>query len=475
MNKISRRSFLLGAGSLSALMITGFSGCTSNNTENEESVSAPASNDMPRQINLSDIRSHVIGVDTEIELEDGSKTPAINFDNAATTPAFDIVVDEINSQLAFYGSIGRGHGQKSVHSTEIYEAGRETIMDFFTADPTKYTVFYCGNTTDGINKLSSALITDKSDIVLTSRMEHHANDLPWRHRATPVYADVDDKGRLLLDDVERLLTENAVKYVSITATSNVTGYVNDVHAIAKLAHQHGAQIIVDGAQIAAHRAFDMTGSSEDEQIDFFLFSAHKMYAPFGGGAVIGLSDVLNEHLPQFYGGGTVDVVSDHSETYLSAPARYEAGSPNYPGVVAMIMAMDILKEVGFDHIVDHEQILLRKTIDGLLAIPNVTLYGDVENIDDKVGLVVFNIEGMAHGAVAEELAQRHGIATRQGAFCSHPYVWRLLDIPDNEIVEIMQEEGPDLPGMVRASFGIYNNEEEVDTFLETIRAIAANG
>jgi selenocysteine lyase/cysteine desulfurase len=398
--------------------------------------------------------------------------PLVWFDNAATTPTFIEIQDEVNAQLAYYGSIGRGHGQKSVHSTEIYENGRKLVLDFVNADPEKYTVFYVGNTTDGLNKLSSALITSKDDIVLVSRMEHHANDLNWRHRATPIYAEVDEQGRLLLSDVERLLSQNQVKYVSITAASNVTGYVNDVHAIAKLAHQYGAKMIVDGAQIAAHRAFDMQGASVEEQIDFFVFSAHKMYAPYGGGAVVGPTEVLNQNMPKFYGGGTVDVVSDYTETYLAAPALYEAGSPNYPGVVSMLMAIDNLKTVGFDYIVEHEQRLMRKAFDGLTQIAGVELYGDVQDIADKVGIVVFNIDGHSHGDVAQALADKRAIATRQGAFCSHPYVWRLLGIPDNEILEIMKQTGPNLPGMVRASFGIYNNEAEVDTFLETVQEIA---
>jgi selenocysteine lyase/cysteine desulfurase len=418
------------------------------------------------------IRSKIVGLDAEVKLADGSMVPAINLDNAATTPAFTPVLEEVNDQLALYGSIGRGWGQKSTHSTELYEQGRRAVMDFVNAAANKYTVFYAVNTTDGLNKLSSALITSKDDIVLTTRMEHHANDLVWRRRATPIYVDVDKKGRPLLNDVSRLLRENQVRYVSITAASNVTGYVNDVHAVARLAHQHGAQIIVDGAQISAHRAFNMKGQTPEEDIDYFVFSAHKMYAPYGGDAVVGLVDELNKHMPQFYGGGMVNVVTDSTETYLDAPARYEAGSPNYPGVVAMLRAIKMLKEVGFGYIVEHEQMLMRRTIDGMRDIPGLTLYGDTDKIADKVGIVVFNIHGMAPSDVAQQLAEKRGIAVRQGAFCSHPYVFRLLRISDAEIRKKMQRPDFGIPGMVRASFGIYNNEKEVDVLLETVREIA---
>ena len=460
---LARRSFFLGAGGVSTLLLTGLAGSAPTTPSGRSGSGSSVAND---------IRSKIVGLNAEVTLGSGSKAPLINFDNAATTPAFTPVLEEVNAQLEFYGSIGRGFGQKSTHSTEIYENGRQIVMDFVNADREHYTVFYVNNTTDGMNKLSSALITSKSDIVLTSRMEHHANDLPWRKRATTIYAEVDSLGRLVSSDVERLLSQNKVKYVSITAASNVTGYVNDVHAIAKLAHQYHAQIIVDGAQIVAHKPFSMRGQSADENIDYFVFSAHKMYAPYGGGAVVGLTDELNKHLPQFYGGGMVDVVSDYTETYHNAPARYEAGSPNYPGVVAMLKAIDILNEIGFDYIVEHEQHLMRKTIAGLPEIGRVTLYGDTENIADKVGMVVFNIAGRPHGEVAHEIAKRRAIAVRQGAFCSHPYVWRLLRIPNHEILQLMQTPSSVLPGMVRASFGIYNNDEEADALIETVREIA---
>jgi len=421
-----------------------------------------------------DIRSMIFGLDSEIILADGTKAPAINFDNAATTPAFNQIVEEVLAKLAFYGSIGRGKGQKSEMSTAVYEQGRLKVLDFVGASPDKYTTFYVNNTTDGLNKLASALITSKDDIVLLSRMEHHANDLPWRHLCKTVYADVDEKGRLVLEDVERILKEHngAVKYVSVSAASNVTGYVNNVHAIAKVAHQYGAEIVVDGAQIVAHRAFNMHGADASEDIDYFVFSAHKMYAPFGSGAVIGVTERLNQHIPGFVGGGMVDVVSDATETYLKAPERYEAGTPNYLGVVGMLRAIDILKhEVGFKYIEEHEQLLLHRTIDGLKAIPGVTLYDDTTSISDKVGIVVFNIDGIHSGDVAQMFADRSGIAVRQGAFCSHPYVFRLLGIPDEEITQSMYESGFTMPGMVRVSFGIYNNEDEVDIFLDTVREI----
>ena len=427
------------------------------------------------QYTMDNIRDYVVGVDEPIELEDGTKQPLINFDNAATTPAFQPVMDEVNRQLSMYGSIGRGFSQKSNFSTDIYNATRDKVLDFVGADKENYTCFYVNNTTDGLNKLASALIESEDDIVLATRIEHHANDLSWRERCKVVYAEVDELGRIKYEDIEKLLEENNVKYVAVTAASNVTGYVTDVHRVAKMAHEHGAKIIVDGAQIVSHRAFSMLGETEEENIDFFVFSAHKMYSPYGGGAVVGLTSVLEEHMPEFYGGGIVRVVGDTMQTYKDAPARYEAGSPNYPGVVGLGKAIEVMQEIGFDAIMEHEQKLIRKLMDGLLEYDTVIIFGDTENISDRVGVVSFNFSDVNSFLLAEHLSKVGGVATRRGAFCAHPYVWRLLGIdPDSAVESFGSCEDVHTPGMVRVSFGIYNTEEEVDQFLEILpKAIEA--
>ena len=416
---------------------------------------------------MNEIRSMMYGINAPVRLDDGRVVPAINLDNAATTPAFKEVKNEIERQLLYYGSIGRGKGQKSEHSTDVYSQGRDIVKEFVGANDDRYTVFYTNSTTDGINKLASALIESSEDIVLTTRMEHHANDLPWRERCQVVYAEVDELGRLVMDDICRLLVkyEGAIKYVCVTAASNVTGYVNDVHAIARIAHRYGAKIIVDGAQVVAHRKFSMIGNTPDANIDFFAFSAHKMYSPFGGGAVVGLTEDLNKHVPVFYGGGMVKSVCDKSVVYLDAPDRYEAGSPNYLGVVGMLTSMMILECIGFDFIHHHEQMLLRKTLTELKRIPSVILYGDNDYIFDRVGILAFNIRGIHNEEVSEYLAKYHAIATRHAAFCAHPYVRRLTNDQDNE----SSCEAP--VGMVRISFGIYNDESDVVGFINAINSL----
>lgn len=417
---------------------------------------------------IDNIRDQVVGLNEEMELEGGGKKTVTNFDNAATTPALQPVVDEVDAELEKYGSIGRGFSPKSDHSTEVYEATREKVLEFVGADPENYTAFYVNNTTDGLNKLASALIEDKSDIVLTTRIEHHSNDLPWREWGTVIYAEVDDQGRVIYDDIEKQLQNNKVKYVSVTAASNVTGYVTDVHRVAKLAHKYGAKIIVDGAQIVAHRKFSMVGETPDENIDFFVFSAHKMYSPYGGGAVVGLKDELMGHMPKFYGGGTIHIVGDDWVEYAEAPKSYEAGSPNYPGVVGLGKAIDILEEVGFEDIEAHEKALNQRLVDGLKKMDNAIIYGDSEDLSDRVGVVTFNFSDVNSHLVAEQLSQRYGIATRRGAFCANPYVWRLYGLSDEEVHQFAECSDVNTPGMIRVSFGIYNTEEEVDYLLKVL-------
>lgn len=439
--------------------------------------------DPQKKISLDNIREYVVGIDEPVEIIDGTTRPLVNFDNAATTPLLTPIKEEVDKELLMYGSIGRGFSQKSDHSTDIYNGVRKKVLDFLNAEDYNetYTCFYCGNTTDGLNKLASALIESEDDIVLTTRMEHHANDLSWRERCKVVYAEVDAQGRVIYDDIEKLLKQynGQIKYVSVTAASNVTGYVTDVHRVAKMAHQYGAKIIVDGAQIVAHRKFSMFGETPEENIDFFVFSAHKMYSPYGGGAVVGLREVLNRHMPTFYGGGTVKIVTDDEASYKDAPATYEAGSPNYPSVVGLGKAIDILTEIGLDNIEAHEKVLNRKLIDGLKKYDKESyehysvIYGDTENIDDRVGVVTFNFEGINSFLIASNLKDYGAIATRRGQFCAHTYVWRLMGISDETAKTFVTCTDMNTPGMIRVSFGVYNTEEEIDQFLEVLDTVVS--
>ena len=418
--------------------------------------------------NMDKIRGLFVGLDKKVQIDGHGKVIPINFDNAATTPAFKRVLKRVLECNEMYGSIARGDGQKSQFCSDVYDECRRYIMNYFNAPEELYTAIFTDNTTLGINRLSNILIRDSNDIVITTRMEHHSNDLPWRGKCDLKYLEVDEDGRVKIDELEDLLIKYSgkVKYVTITGASNVTGYINDIRKVAKLAHKYGARIIVDGAQLVPHKKVSMLGIKNDENIDYLVFSAHKMYAPFGSGVIIGLRESFNSCTPDIVGGGVVYMVRDYGQVYLDTPEKNEPGTPNFFGVIAMAQAIKDIEKIGFKTIEDNEKNLLSRLICGMETINNIQLYGDCKNIDDRLGIVVFNIEGMNYEEVGEKLANIRGIAVRQGGFCAHPYTRRLLGIDDKYLDEYISKNG--IPGMVRASLGIYNTEKEVDIFLETI-------
>lgn len=412
------------------------------------------------------------GIETPVEIADGSFVVPINFDNAATTPPLKHVDQFVCDSILMYGSVGRA-GQKGAYCTEAYIKSKEEILSFFNASQEDgYTVIYVRNTTDGINLLSRALRDKGPYKILTTRMEHHANDLPWRENAHVLYTDCDEKGRISLSDIEEklLCAQGTIKYVTVTGASNVTGYINPIYEIAKIAHRYGAYIIVDGAQLVAHQEISLKGTGNNDAIDFLVFSGHKMYAPFGTGVVIGRKDILNEVGPYLYGGGAVKAVFDEDVYWKDTPDKDEAGTPNFLGAMAVIASAAVLKHIGFKRISENEQQLKERLINGLSQIPKVILYGD-ENDKNRLGVISFNIEGIHHERVGKLLADKRGIAVRTGCFCAHPYVARLLGMTDKDRYHFMLKPYLPQPGMVRASLALYNTEEEVDEFLNTVEYI----
>ena len=421
--------------------------------------------------NIDEIRKLFIGLDNKIVINGKKQVIPINFDNSATTPVLKKVMKAVLKASENYGSIARGDGQKSQYSSDLYEECRRYVIKYFNAPLNKYTAIFVSNTTEGINKLSNILIKNKNDIVITSRMEHHSNDLPWRGKCDLKYVEVDEKGRIIMEELEEMFSiyQDRIKYVTITGASNVTGYITDIRRVAKLAHKYGAKLIVDGAQLVPHRAINICGKEDDDYIDFLIFSAHKVYAPFGSGAIIGLRDELEKYPPDTKGGGTVERVLDDEIIWLSTPEKNEAGSPNFFGAVALMQALKEMNKIGFELIESNEKKLLKILIEGMKNFERVILYGDNENIEDRLGIMVFNIDRLCYEMVGEYLASIRGIAVRQGGFCAHPYTRRLLGIKSNEIEEYIKKNG--MPGMVRVSLGAYNSEKEVNIFLETIEYI----
>lgn len=414
-----------------------------------------------------------LGLDTKVKVLSNNLVTPINFDNAATTPVFKSVLKTISEACNCYGAIGRGVGKNSELCTIKYCECRDYILDFFNAPKDIYTTIFVNNTTDGLNRLSNILITDKEDVVITSRMEHHSNDLPWRDKCNLKYIDVDSIGRLDIMSLNSLLEENKskVKYVTLTAASNVTGYINDIKSIAKIVHKYNAKLIVDGAQIVAHKEIDMNPLDKREAIDFLVFSAHKIYAPFGSGAIIGLKSTFEDLDPFIKGGGNVDSVLDDFVIYSKVPSKNECGTPNFFGALALVKSMEEIKKIGFNKIDHSERELMKIALYGLKSIKGVTTYGDCDNISDRLGIIVFNVDGLYNEVTAKYLANLRGISVRQGGFCAHPYVRRLLNLSDEEASAYLYNQSLKMPGMVRASFGIYNSINEVEIFLNTVELI----
>ena len=435
---------------------------------------------MPKNIrynNMHPYRSLVAGVDTRIPLDNGSYTTAINFDNAATTPPFLSVVKDVDSFIPWYSSVHRGKGYKSVLSTNLYEEGRQTVKDFVKADHDNDTVVYTKNTTEAINILACTLSQQKNgkDVVLSTWMEHAANDLPWRDKFNVDYIETDGFGRLSMDNLEDKLKKykNKVRIVTVTGASNVTGYINDVYTIAALAHRYGAEIHVDGAQLVPHLPVDMKPFGTDSHIDYLSFSAHKMYAPYGSGSLIGPKSTFEIGLPYCQGGSAISLVTHKKIWWEEPPHKAEASTPNLLGIVALISSIKTLTSLGMDNIFKHERSLLYYAYEKMKRIPGITFYSYPE-VQESIGVIPFNMEGVHHSLMSAILSYEAGIAARNGFFCAHPYCERLLGYSAQDMEDMMRDPKSIFPGIVRASFGIYNGFNEIDRFIAFLNQVALN-
>ncbi|MDT8719112.1 aminotransferase class V-fold PLP-dependent enzyme [Clostridium sp. 19966] len=422
-----------------------------------------------------DYRDLIAGVDVQIPLKDGRFVKAINFDNAATTPPFISVVESVVEFSKWYSSIHRGVGYKSKFCSEFYEDARERVLKFVGAGR-KNTVIFVKNSTEALNKLSYRLIKDKDWVVLSTFMEHHSNDLPWRDKCIVDYIDIDEEGKLLKEDLIKKLEKHKgkVKFVTVTGASNVTGYVNDIDYIAEIVHKNGAKLIVDGAQLAGHKGINMKSDEDIHHIDYLVFSAHKMYAPFGIGAIVGPKESFEHGDPEYKGGGTVDLVTKDSVTWDEPPYKEEAGTPNIMGVSALVAAMEQLSYIGMNNIESYENIISEYTLERLKKLPYVTIYGHYDNNTKKVGIITFNINNMYHQSVAKLLSENYGIALRDGCFCAQPYMQRLLGMSTNTEDINQYLKSYEKPGAIRISFGLYNNILEVDYFINSLNNIYQN-
>jgi cysteine desulfurase/selenocysteine lyase len=428
---------------------------------------------------IAAIRTQMVGVDAEVPLLDGSSTQYINFDNAASTPAFAEVLNAVNEFMPWYSSVHRGSGYKSVVSTKAYESARQTVLEFFGGNDHDHVVIFGKNSTEALNKLSYRIPLQPDDIVLVSMMEHHSNDLPWRGKAKVVRIGIDEQGQLDETHLDELIKKygHKIKLVTLTGASNVTGEMPDIHGIAAKVHAAGAKILVDSAQLAPHRAIDILPLDDPRHLDYIVVSAHKLYAPFGTGAIIGRRDTFMQGEPEYRGGGTIDLVTTERVEWTDCPDRDEAGSPNVVGAVAFAAALKVLDRLGMNTIAKHEAELTKHLLERLQSLEKVQVLGDSnpDSAGRRLGVVPFNVEGMHHALVAAILGTEFGVGVRSGCFCAHPYVVSLLDVNSGELDNLGEEvthgDKRHMPGMVRASFGIYNDKPEIDRFVSALEQV----
>ncbi len=432
------------------------------------------------RLTIHNVREQIVGVDALVPLLNGSHSPYVNFDNAASTPALRPVYEKVNEFMTWYSSVNRGTGFKSQIATQAYELAHDLVGWFVGANLETNTVIFGKNTTEAINKLAHRFPLERDDVVLVSLMEHHSNDLPWRQRACVHHIAINDDGSLDEEDFDRLLRLHAkqVKLVAISGASNVTGHVTPIHRLAEKAHAAGAKILVDAAQLAPHRPIDMRPDDDPGHLDFVTISAHKMYAPYGTGALIGPTSLFAQGTPDLVGGGTVNAVTVDEVHWNQPPDRDEAGSPNVVGAVALAQAILSLQQIGMEVLARHEAELTAYALRRLQEIDAVELYGltDPERASERLGVVPFTVQGVDHYKVAAVLSFEGGIGVRNGYFCAHPYLLSLLGISSEEAIRHQQEirKGTrvGLPGLVRISFGCYNTIEEVDHTVAMLARVA---
>jgi cysteine desulfurase / selenocysteine lyase len=421
-------------------------------------------------------------LEIEVPLLNGLTTQYVNFDNAASTPPMAITQEVMEKFLPYYSSVHRGTGYKSQLSTHIYEEARELVLKFVGADANEHTCAFVKNTTEAINKMARRFpFTEERNVVITTAMEHHSNDLPWRENAVVVHIKTLEDGQLDLNDFDKKLDEysDSVAIVSVTGGSNVTGFINPIHDLAEKAHAVGAHFMADCAQLAPHRKVEMLPLDDPRHLDYLCLSAHKLYAPFGSGALIGRIDTFEKGKPDMVGGGVVNAVTLDKAYWAGLPDREEAGSPNHVGAILFASAIKQLMEIGMERVANHEAELSKYTLEKLLEISGIEIYGDLDpkNTKNRLGVIPFNIVGMNHFLVAAILGHEFGIGVRNGCFCAHPLIMHLLKIEGEEADEVIEAvvkgEGGKKPGLIRASFGLYNTTDEIDKFVEALQKIVA--
>lgn len=380
--------------------------------------------------------------------------PLVYLDSSATSQTPRCVVDKIQKMyFTMKANVHRGVHELSQEATEEQETTREKVRKFINASSTEEIIFTRG-TTESINLVASSFgekLCNGDEILLTV-MEHHSNIVPWqllqqRKRVNLRVIPMNEKGEVRMDIYENMFSDNT-RLVAISHVSNVLGTVNPVKEMVAIAHRHGIPVLVDGAQSTPHLKIDV----QDIDADFFAFSAHKMYGPTGVGVLYGKKQMLESMSPYQGGGEMIGNVTFEKTTFADLPYKFEAGTPDFVGIAAFSEAIDYIERIGIDNIEAHELRLLHRATEGLQSIPGIRIFGNADHKSAVLSFLVGNIHHYDMGMLLDKM----GIAVRTGHHCAQPLMAAL-----------------GVEGTVRASFGIYNTEAEVDAFIAAVKKATA--
>ena len=374
----------------------------------------------------------------------------VYLDSAATTQKPNEVIDSLNNYYKNNNSnIHRGIHTLSQRATEDYENTREIIANFIGATSSKEIIFVRG-ATEAINLIANSYVKpllNENDEIIISQMEHHANIVPWQmvceeKKAKLKIIPIDNNGELILKEFNNKINERT-KFISINHVSNSLGTINPIKEIIQIAHQNNIKIMIDGAQAIQHLEIDM----KEINADFYCFSGHKMYAPTGIGVLYGKMDLL-EQMPPYQGGGDmIKSVTFEKTIYNDIPNKFEAGTPNISGAIALGKAIEYISQIGINNINKHETDLLNYATSKLKQIDKVRIIGEAKK---KAAVISFIIEGI-HPHDIGTIMDSYGIAIRAGHHCTQP----VMDFYD-------------IPATARASFAIYNTKKDVDELIKAI-------
>lgn len=381
--------------------------------------------------------------------------PLIYLDNGATTEKPKCVVEEMTKiYYTTNANVHRGVHYLSQQATDLAEESRVVVQQFINAKHSHEIIFTRG-TTESINLVAHSFcrqFCNGGDEIIISAMEHHANIVSWQLQE-PIRGiklkviPINDKGELMLDEMEKLISPKT-RLISVTHVSNVLGTVNPVDQITEIAHKHNIPVLIDAAQSVQHMTLDV----QKLDCDFLVFSGHKVYGPNGVGILYGKEKWLNQMPPYQGGGEMIKTVSFKGTTFNELPFKFEAGTPDYPGVIALATALKYIKNIGLDSIKAYEDELLRYCTDELLKIEGLRIYGTSDKKSSVISFLVDNIHHYDMGMLLDKM----GIAVRTGHHCAQP---------------LMDELGVD--GTVRASLAFYNTKEEIDQLVMGVKKVAS--